>query len=141
MKVYDQNLASGVVPKGLRLKKSACVGEVSAHFILDWSEVLKKAELDLVRLLYNEVRCKRGRLLERYESTWSALESGEDKQFKVSLQRDIEEGGVRLKRISEEGRLRKLQNLRRNEGRTPRLSNGVITNLRTVLEEDEKCVG
>ena len=58
-KVCEVSLDENVVPKGLQLKKAACIGDVSAEFVRHWKDTLGKAEFELVRLLRDEVKRKR----------------------------------------------------------------------------------
>ena len=85
--------------------------------------MLKKAGLDLVGLLHEEVGNKRESLVERFELKWSILVTGEDdEEFKNNLRRDIEEKEQKVRKRFQERRCRKWENLARKDGRTPNFS-------------------
>ena len=46
----------GVVPNGLKLKKSAQIGTPSNAFIRKWSDIISSAELDMLRALNEEYK-------------------------------------------------------------------------------------
>lgn len=134
---YKRSLRSGVVPKGLRLKKKACLGEVSQQFDVGWEEVLKDAELKLVGLLQEEVGRKREALVERYEGRWSIVGSEKDEEYKKNLLARIEEKGQHVREHLEKRRTRKWLNLDASQRKKPRLLDTSIARLRMVLEEAE----
>ena len=52
VKVYERTLEMGVIRRGLRLKKKACLEVLSVEFKERWDKILVEAELNLLRLLY-----------------------------------------------------------------------------------------
>lgn len=69
-KVYRRSLLEGVIPKGLRLKKKACLGKTSEQFKKDWLNALEQTGLRLVSLLEVEVKRKKLELEELYRGKW-----------------------------------------------------------------------
>ena len=47
-------LQYNVTPKGLKLKKEACIADVSASFLQEWEGVKQRGEAEFVRLLKRE---------------------------------------------------------------------------------------
>ena len=43
--IYKRSLSSRVIPKGLRLKKTACKGDITEDFDSKWKAILKEAEV------------------------------------------------------------------------------------------------
>ena len=59
-----------VVPKGLVIKKSPCVGEISQSSFLQWNVTLNQAGLALVQILKEEYRSK---LRESFVKFWNMI--------------------------------------------------------------------
>ena len=51
---YEESLRTGMVPKGLRIKKAPAFEPVSKDFNIRWDEMLYKAEKNLIELLLYE---------------------------------------------------------------------------------------
>ena len=51
VKNYEESLKTGLIPKGLRIKKSATITPVTEDFHRKWQQILYDAEKNLVELL------------------------------------------------------------------------------------------
>ena len=97
VEVYNWCLSENITPKGLHLRKKACLGKVSKNFERKWSSILKEAERKLLLCLKfealrmqervsrdfhaksKELTRKKGdksvcdwlKILERFEKTWT----------------------------------------------------------------------
>lgn len=75
---YERSLKSGVIPRGLRLKKEACLGSLTVEFKERWENILVEAELNLVRLLYEESIAIKHLLVVEYDRIWEQIENEVD---------------------------------------------------------------
>ena len=53
-KNYEKNLETGIIPKGLKIKKVPGFHPVSEYFFIKWEEILYNAEKNLFELLLYE---------------------------------------------------------------------------------------
>ena len=51
---YEESIRSGIVSKGLRIKKAPAFESVSKDFYIKWDEILYSAEKNLIELLLYE---------------------------------------------------------------------------------------
>ena len=51
VKNYEESLKTGLIPKGLRIKKSAAITPVTEDFHRKWQQILYDAEKNLIELL------------------------------------------------------------------------------------------
>ena len=142
-KVYCKSLSENVTPKGLRLKKTLLIGEVSASFKKRWRRILFEAERKLLLALKSEVKRKQIQVSREFhlktgELTWTR--GDQVINWIVSL-----EGCER--RWNEElaaRRRKKFSNLLGNHAKRRRraLSREAINDLRTLVSdcaEYNKC--
>ena len=54
LKNYEESLKTGLIPNGLRIKKSAAITPVMEDFHRKWQQILYDAEKNLVELLLYE---------------------------------------------------------------------------------------
>ena len=54
VKNYEESLRTGLIPKGLRIKKFAAITPVTENFHRKWQQILYDAEKNLVELLRYE---------------------------------------------------------------------------------------
>ena len=50
----EVNKSYGIIPNGLKIKKAACIGNVSENFVTSWKLELTKAEVQLMEALILE---------------------------------------------------------------------------------------
>ena len=51
---YEESMRTGIVPKGLRIKKAPAFEPVSKDFYISWDEILYNAEKNLIEFLLYE---------------------------------------------------------------------------------------
>ena len=81
-------LSFNVIPKGLKLKKNAQIGEKSTQFIQEWNRIMSNAEKNLLETLANEyyiVTYKRDQMLSR-RSRSSVSCANKSRKIKGTLQ-------------------------------------------------------
>ena len=88
-KVFKHSLATGLVPKGLRLKKSACFGKVSEHFNV--------ALRDILRISSRKLRTKRDYYVRMHALNQLLLNQSNEQM--IEARRKIEEKSQKLKRL------------------------------------------
>ena len=67
----------GIIPNGLKIKKAACIGNVSKNFVTSWNLELTKVEVQLMKVM----------ILEHVQKL-SLIEENFNLQFKVQVQED-----------------------------------------------------
>ena len=128
-----------MVPKGLQLKKSACIGDVSAEFLRNWKDTLGKAEFELIRLLRAEVKRKRDEKLKQWDAKWVSLNAEFDKHVVTSLKERLKREETRTKEKLADRRRKKMDGLKdglRQQRR--RLSRRTLQGLCNRMEEVER---
>lgn len=79
------------------MKKTPCLGKVSEDFGKKWKAVLNKAELQLVRILYEEAVKLKREWQETYYSKLQFETTGEDEDFVETLRILIKEKAMKMK--------------------------------------------
>ena len=104
---YEESMRTGIVPKGLRIKKAPAFAPLSKDFYIKWDEILYNTEKNLTELLLYESLKVVAKLEVDLDNGISELDpdSFEDKRL------DMERKGEIYRKSFEERRLKKWKNL------------------------------
>ena len=99
----------GISPSGLKIKKDACIGNVSQNFIAAWDLQLFKAEIQLMKVLILEHVRKLFAIKENFNSLFKHHTVQEDWLFRTRNHLE------KLEKAERRRKLKKLRKLSNNE--------------------------
>ena len=99
----------GIIPNGLKIKKDACIGNVSKNFIASWDLQLFKAEIQLMEVLILEHVRKLFAIEENFNSVFKHHTVPEDWLFRTRNHLE------KLEKAERRRKLKKLRKLSDNE--------------------------
>jgi hypothetical protein len=124
------------VPKGLRLKKKACLGELSNEFNTEWQGILNNVEMRIVDLLNREVAKSKMVWRTQFEAEWQKLKQRNSADYMEEVHQYIEQESRCWERSLTRRREGKWRILKETQGR-PRLTKQTMENLGGIIREVE----
>ena len=97
----------GIIPNGLKIKKDACIGNVSKNFVASWDLQLFKAEIQLMEILILEHIQELFVIEENFNSLFKHHTVQEDWLFRTRNHLEKLEKAERWRKLN---KLRKLSN-------------------------------
>ncbi|CAB3999233.1 Hypothetical predicted protein [Paramuricea clavata] len=136
-KVYCRSLSENVIPKGLRLKKTPLIGEVSLWFKKQWRGVLYEAERKLLTALKKEVKRKQIEISKDFHKKTGELTLARGDQVVRNWLVDLERCEHRWNEELAARRRKKFSKLLGNHAKRRRraLSREAINDLRTLVSD------
>ena len=98
-----------IIPNGLKIKKAACIGNVSKDFVTSWDVELTKAEIQLMEVLILEHVRKLFAIEENFNSLFKHHTVPEDWLFRTRNHLE------KLEKAERRRKLKKLRKLSNNE--------------------------